>query len=226
MAESTPKSDVAMEVALSRLREMFLVGHLVPGEQIRQQEVADRLGVSRVPLREALNVLAKQGPLVHRPNQGYFVAKRLPIEQAQIRRMLELLENELMATIEFPDTDKMQRIQDLQDRMRVVATSDDWTPMLKLNKEFHFEIFGLSPYKLILEQVERLWGIADPYVFVKLSTPEARTRTLAEHDGLIAALRAENRSACIKVLDQHRSGRSEGISYELPAAVVELGSPQ
>ncbi len=216
MADNSARADGAMEMALSRLREMFLVGHLVPGEQIRQQEVADQLGVSRVPLREALNVLAKQGPLIHRPNQGYFVAKRLPIEQAQIRRMLELLENELMATIDFPDHEQLRHIQHLEDQMRALVTAEDWTPMLKLNREFHFAIFALSPYKLILEQVERLWGIADPYVVVKLSTPEARGRTVAEHDRLIAALRSEDRDACMAILDDHRSSRSEGISHELP----------
>ena len=89
--------------ALQQLRHMIVTGELTPGEQIRQQETADLLGVSRVPLREAMNVLANQGMLLHRPNQGYFVVKRAPGELAQIRRMMHALENELVKTSEWPD---------------------------------------------------------------------------------------------------------------------------
>jgi len=205
----------AVAVALSRLRDMVLCGELVPGEQVRQEQIAEQLGVGRAPLREALNVLAKQGPLVHRPNQGYFVAKRLPVEQAQIRRMLELLENELMASIEWPSAGQMKRMEELQDAMRRHVHAEHWTPMLKLNRQFHFEIFGLSPFKLILQQVDQLWTLADPYQVAKLSTAEARSRTIEEHDRLLDAIRAKDLKACMAVLDEHRSGRAEWVSHQL-----------
>ena len=82
MAEAAMRVEGAVAVALARLRDMFLNGQLLPGEQVRQEQIAEQLGVGRAPLREALNVLAKQGPLVHRPNQGYFVAKRLLAQAA------------------------------------------------------------------------------------------------------------------------------------------------
>lgn len=204
----------AVAVALARLRDMVLCGDLVPGEQVRQEQIAEQLGVGRAPLREALNVLAKQGPLIHRPNQGYFVAKRLPIEQAQIRRMLELLENELMASLEWPDAAGMKHMEELQDAMRAYVKAEHWAPMLKFNRQFHFEIFGLSPYKLILQQVDQLWTLADPYQLAKLSTEEARARTVEEHDRLLDAIRMKDRKACMAVLDEHRSGRSAWISHQ------------
>ena len=93
-------------------------GELNPGEQIRQEEMALKLAVSRVPLREALNVLADQGLLYHRPHQGYFVTKRDPGQYAQIRRMLHLLENELMATIAWPGPNDLDRLRDLNAQMQ------------------------------------------------------------------------------------------------------------
>ena len=57
----------AVERALQRLLMMIMCGELSPGEQIRQQKMAGQFGISRVPLREALNVLAQQSLLVHRP---------------------------------------------------------------------------------------------------------------------------------------------------------------
>lgn len=219
MNASTPvraKEDGAMDVALSRLHEMIVCGVLMPGEQIRQQEVAEQMGVSRVPLREALNVLAHQGLLLHRPYQGYFVAKRMPIELAQIRRMLQLLEGELMRSLRWPDEAALAELEALNADMTAHAAKEDWTPLLALNRLFHFKIFELSPYGLILDQVERLWAIADPFIANKLSVPEARARTTAEHVRLLDALRRKDRQACIAMLDEHRSGHATGLSFELP----------
>ncbi|MGJ7546278.1 GntR family transcriptional regulator [Variovorax sp. LT1R16] len=193
-----------MLIATARLRDLVLLGELAPGEQVRQEQIAELLGVGRAPLREALNVLAKHGPLVHKPNQGYFVAKRLPIEHAQIRRMLELLENELMGSLDWPDEKTLARLEQLHEAMCGYVEAEPWAPMLKLNRQFHFEIFGLSPFKLILQQVDQLWAVAEPYQAAKLSSVEARLRTVDEHRRLIEALRAQDRMAGVGVLDAHR----------------------
>src|SRR5437660_1315975 len=79
-ADKEGKGANAMKAALQVLKTMIVNGELSPGEQIRQEEMAEQLSVSRVPLREALNVLADQGLLFHRLHQGYFVTKRAPGE--------------------------------------------------------------------------------------------------------------------------------------------------
>jgi hypothetical protein len=103
-------------------------------------------------------------------------------------------------------------------RTRGHVESADWTPMLKLNRQFHFEMCGLSPFKFVLEQVDRLWTLAEPYTAAKLSTVDARRRTIAEHDELLGALSQRDRGRCLRILRLHRSGRAEGNSYELPVA--------
>jgi DNA-binding GntR family transcriptional regulator len=221
MAVNTSREDGALDVALSKLRELIVGGVLLPGEQIRQQEMAEQMGVSRVPLREALNVLASQGLLLHRPHQGYFVAKRLPIELAQIRRMLQMLEDELLRSLVWPDEECLAELQTLNDQMEVHAQQEDWMPLLSLNRQFHFRMFELSPYRLILDHVERLWDIAEPFISNKLTVPEARWRTCQEHRKMIEALRRRDRAACIALLDEHRSSHASGLHYELPAHVAD-----
>src|SRR4051812_47768033 len=125
-----PEKAKSMDRAIQHLRAKVVGGELLPGEQIRQQEMAEELGVSRIPLREALNVLADQGLLLHRPNSGYFVAKRAPNELAQIRRMLQLLEDELLRSLEWPDDETIERLKDLNARMHACAPSDDWTALV------------------------------------------------------------------------------------------------
>lgn len=214
LAGATPKAK-SMERALQYLRKKIANGDLFPGEQIRQQEMAEELGISRVPLREALNVLADQGLLLHRPNQGYFVVKRAPNELAQISRMLQLLEDELLKSIQWPDAERIGRLKALNQEMHRVSQSEDWAPMVRINREFHIQIFDLSPHKLILEEVKRLWALADMFIATKFSDRAARLRTCAEHDAIIGSLQVQDHDACIQVMRQHRASTASGLK-QLP----------
>lgn len=195
----------AMVRALDGLKGLIGSGQLSPGEQIRQEEMAQRLRVSRVPLREAMNVLADQGLLQHRPNQGYFVTKRTPSERAQITRMLHLLENELMTSLQWPEAHTLAELRTLNARMRDEVASDSPLRLVQLNRQFHFTIFGLSPHHLILAEVLRLWGLIEPILWVKFERAEARAQTVAEHDRLIDALAARDRERCAAEMHRHRS---------------------
>jgi DNA-binding GntR family transcriptional regulator len=210
-----PARAKAMEQALERLRSLIVSGELSPGEQIRQQEMADQLGFSRVPLREALNVLADQGLLLHRPHQGYFVAKRAPSELAQIRRMLQLLEDELLGAIEWPDPPVLKELKKLNQEMRKHATAAEWTPLMRKNREFHFRIFALSPHQIILDEVHRLWVLGEPFIALRMSSPEARLRTVEEHDEIIRTLEKRDRRLLVSAMDKHRASTSTGLPPEL-----------
>jgi len=212
---SHPQKAKSMERALQQLRAKVVSGDLSPGEQIRQQEMAEELGVSRVPLREALNVLADQGLLVHRPNSGYFVAKRAPNELAQIRRILQLLENELLASIDWPDAQCLEELRALNEQMRACIHAPDWTPLVRLNRGFHLKIYSLSPYKLILEEVKRLWALADVFIATKMADTGARMRTVEEHDRLIECLTRQDMSRCLEMMEIHRASTSSGLPPDI-----------
>lgn len=204
-----PKS---VEMVLQQIRAKIVSGDLHPGEQIRQHEMAEELGVSRMPLREALNVLAEQGLLMHRANAGYFVAKRAPNELVQIRRILQLLENELLDSLEWPDREYIQELRALNDQMCAYAMADDWSPLIRLNRDFHLKIFSLSPHKLILEEVKRLWALADLFISTKMANSQARLRTVEEHSQLIDCLQAQDRTRCKEAMELHRLSTAKGLS--------------
>jgi DNA-binding GntR family transcriptional regulator len=215
------KAQGAMGRALSQIKDMILNGELNPGEQIRQEEMALKLAVSRVPLREALNVLADQGLLYHRPHQGYFVTKRDPGQYAQIRRMLHLLENELMATIAWPDTEELNRLRQLNEQMQHCVDAADIQQLIEWNQQFHFAIFGLSPNRLIMDEVVRLWALIEPGMWDKFDTQAQRQQTLIEHEQLIQALAEQDRAACVAQMEQHRYSPEAGMPIELPGVVIE-----
>lgn len=215
------KAQGAMGRALRQIKDMIVNGELNPGEQIRQEEMALKLAVSRVPLREALNVLADQGLLYHRPHQGYFVTKRDPGQFAQIRRMLHLLENELMATIAWPGPEDLQRLNDLNAQMKSCVDATDTQQLIELNQQFHFAIFSLSPNRLIMDEVTRLWALIEPGMWDKFDTHRQRIQTLLEHERLIQALAEQDRAACVAQMEQHRYSPEDGIPIELPGVLIE-----
>ncbi len=215
------KAQGAMGRALRQIKDMIVSGELNPGEQIRQEEMALKLAVSRVPLREALNVLADQGLLYHRPHQGYFVTKRDPGQFAQIRRMLHLLENELMATIAWPGTEELNRLRHLNAQMQHCVDAADIQQLIELNQQFHFAIFSLSPNRLIMDEVARLWALIEPGMWDKFDTHAQRLQTLMEHDQLILALTEQDRASCVAQMEQHRYSPEAGMPLELPGVVIE-----
>lgn len=205
------RDGVAVTDAVEALRYRVVSGALSPGEQIRQEEAADILGVSRAPVREALRVLADQGLLEHRTHVGYFVKKRTASELQQIYLMLDFLERKVMESIEEPSGDVVDRLVGLNREMADHVDAEDWSPMIDLNRRFHFEIFRLSPLNVVIEELERLWTIAASYIAQKYSTREMRQRTVDEHDDLIAALSPLDLALADKVLAQHRSQRDRRL---------------
>ncbi|CAM5462551.1 GntR family transcriptional regulator [Eoetvoesiella caeni] len=220
------KATGAMNRALQGIKALIISGDLSPGEQVRQEEMAEQLNVSRVPLREALNVLADQGLLFHRPHQGYFVTKRAQGEYAQIRRMLHLLESELMLSIRWPDDALLYTLRKLNAEMRVCVEQADIQRLIEINREFHFWVFSLSPNNLILEEVRRLWSMLEPPMWNKFERAEDRQSTLLEHDRLIAALEACDRSRCMAELERHRYSPESGMPIELPGAAPDMPEPR
>lgn len=192
---------------MDEIRYRIVSGSLAAGEQLRQEEMARELDISRAPVREALRALADQGLLEHRVHSGYFVKKRPAAELRQIYRMLAFLEGLVMEEIHSAPPEVLERLRDLNNEMRSYVPADDWSPMVDLNRRFHFEIFRLSPLNVVLEELNRLWTIAAPYIAQKYATEVMRERTVAEHDGLIEALELSDTALVNERLAEHRSQR-------------------
>jgi len=198
------KPGVSVDRVVAAVLARIASGELNPGEQLRQEDLAEELGVSRVPVREALHALAEQRVLVHQKHRGFFVAKRNAHEVAQFARMLELIEDDLLASIRWPTAEELTRLHALNDRLLEVAEDYDVAETAALNREFHFAIFGLSPHSIMVEELERLWRLAHPYILADMITPDSRRARVAEHKALIERLEREDRPGVIEALARHR----------------------
>ena len=189
--------------AVETLRRRILHCEFMPGQQIRQDEMAATLGVSRVPLREALRVLAGEGLLVYRPRQGYFVAKLSADQFRQIVFLLDYLETELIRTARWPTDEELRQLRDVNARVFEAAKAADLATVTDLNRQLHFTVFRLSPQEFLLAEAERLWKLAQPYRLLHVASSDLN-RSARQHEELIDTLAAHDRGLCLRISSDHR----------------------
>jgi DNA-binding GntR family transcriptional regulator len=223
MADGTSSEPQQLTLeAAAQIRGLIIDRVLLPGEKIRQVELAERLGVSRSPLREALRTLESEGVVTYETNRGYVIARLGEEDLVQIFRMRGLLEAEMLRTITRPGPDVLLQLKDLNDTMMAAIDVRDVAKLLRSNREFHFTIFELSPLNQFRREVERLWQLSEGYSAQWWwRMPEARTRINAEHKSIIAALRKFDLDRLVDLCDAHRIG---GFDRTVTGATQVLAS--
>ena len=143
------------------LREKILAGAMAPGERIRQEELAEEFGASRIPVREALRILVTDGLVTMVSNTGAWVSSLSQaecIEQYLIRERIEpLLLRESMAHLNSSD---IMRLSELTTEME---SSSDVATFMKLDREFHLLAYSSAPNGTLAEIIHRLWNTTQHY---------------------------------------------------------------
>src|ERR1700756_1544053 len=193
--------------AAAQIRGLIIDRVLLPGEKIRQVELAERIGVARSPLREALRTLESEGVVTYEINRGYVVARVGDEDLAQIYRMRELLEDELLRTVQRPSAEVLAGLKDLNEKMMVAIDERNVAEVLRYNREFHFTIFDLSSLNQFCREVCRLWQMSEGYSAAWWwRQPEARKRINAEHKAIISSLRKFDLDRLVEICATHRPG--------------------
>lgn len=190
--------------AYLQLRRWIQSAELSPGVRLDQEDLAARLGVSRVPIRQALVKLEADGLVTSRPHIGATVA---PVSLADAedvyasRRVLESMLADAGALRIEPTT--LTDLQDLLDRQRQALSEGDNPRFLELDREFHQTIYQSSGYVRSLELVDRLRDLSDRYVAVFLGSVDRAHVALDEHQRILDALKVANGEAAAQATQEH-----------------------
>ncbi len=170
------------------LREAILRGDLRPGDRIRQEEVAERFGASRLPVREALRMLEAEGLTEHETHKGARVPRLSQHEVEVIYQMRERLEPlALVESLAALDSGALDRIEGVQLRIEANGDVDEF---LELDREFHMLTYTGCTIDPLMWMVRRLWNSTQHYrrAFVQLSGPGRMWVVNAEHRLIMDAL--------------------------------------
>jgi DNA-binding GntR family transcriptional regulator len=170
------------------LRHAILSGEIRPGEWIRQEEVAERLGSSRLPVREALRILEAEGLTEHERHRGARVPSLSLHEVDVIYRMREQLEQLAIAESipHLTDAD-LRRMEEIQAR---IEQDTDVATFLELDREFHLRSYTGCRIEQLTGTVTRLWNATAHYrrSFMTLTGPGRQWVVNAEHRLLLDAV--------------------------------------
>jgi DNA-binding GntR family transcriptional regulator len=167
-------------------------GDLRPGDRISEAAIAQRLGISRGPVREAFSRLAHEGLMVHKPRSGNFIARLTPEDLDDIRDARALLESHAAARACLRmSVEKLDTLREIARALEVAARVRYWTEAASLNAKFHQTVVTFSGSTMLL----RLWQAMDPLAWLLASAvparkPHAAEDTAARHQRLIDALAA------------------------------------
>jgi len=213
----------AQEAVLAEMRRAIVSGELKPGEPIRQEALAERLGVSRVPVREALKILQGEGQVEYQPHRGYSVTRLDLDDLREVYRIRQLLETEA-ARISVPALSDAE-IKALSEAARDVDLAgdiEDYVVMSEANRRFHFLLVEGAGMNRLTHLVRILWDATDVYRSFYYTDVSNRYRVRAEHAGIVQAAAARDTERVVALLDEHRQHAID----EITGAIARDDGPQ
>jgi DNA-binding GntR family transcriptional regulator len=204
-AAAPPSPGTIAQHAVEGLRRALISGDLAPGDRIGQEQIADSLGVSLAPVREALAVLEQEGQVTYLPRRGYFVTE-LDVEDLReiygLRALLE--ERAVRRTLPLLDDDALERVVIAARDCVEAADGADVAAELGANRRFHFGLLESPGQDHTLRLIRLLWDSTETYRAMYYNAPEARREAIDAHDRIIDAARAHDADRLVAELDRHR----------------------
>ena len=195
----------AQERMLEALRSDVLTGALQPGEQVVQEVIAEQHGVSRVPVREALQTLTSEGLITHLPHRGYFVTRLSIPDLLEVYRLRQILETEALAEgIPVLTDADVAAIEHLAESVDSAAAGRDLPALTAANRDFHFAMFDASGMPRLSRMLRQLWDASDVYRALYFQQAVNRDRVAQEHAAMLDAIRRRDLDATIRLHDEHR----------------------
>jgi len=220
--DNTDESKSASERVAAYLRTAILDGSIAPGTRIRQEEIAERLGASRLPVREALRMLELEGLTELEVNKGARVPRLDPEEFAVVYQMRERLEPlaliESMPHLGDADLDALDDIQN-----RIAASDGDIVEFLTLDREFHLRSYSGCQFAQLLSNVTRLWNATQHYrrTFMLMDTAHRRQVVNAEHGLILDSIRRQDPVDAERYLTGHIRRTRIELMTALEERIVE-----
>jgi DNA-binding GntR family transcriptional regulator len=206
------------------LREKIISGALPAGSRIDQNAVAEELGVSRMPVREALRQLDAEGFVELISHRGALVAKLSEDEIIEIYEMRSVLAGlaSRLAVPEFTD-ETIEELERLASAMET-ADPDQW---IELNDTFHMKIEEPCGAKRLLALIERLTQQCRPYLRISVHMVHTQQSAKAEHERILDACRKRQPIELEAAVRDHLASAGQVVaSFVGHARAAEIGEPR
>ncbi|WP_197334467.1 GntR family transcriptional regulator [Ralstonia syzygii] len=197
-----------VELVINAIRRQILSGELAPGEPLRQEALAEELGVSRLPIREAISRLEAEGMLNVVPHKGAYVCA---LSVSEIQETFEIRQR--LEPWIFVEAIPRMTERDFETAERIVAAMDtaadsEWG---HLNWQLHETLYTPAQREMTLAMLKRLHEKADRYFRLQVVNVPIRKQAHEEHMELIRISRDRNLARAEELLADHLRVAAEQI---------------
>jgi DNA-binding GntR family transcriptional regulator len=198
-----------------RLRSLILENHLPSGARLVQSEIADKLGVSRTPVREALQELASEGLVRLLPYRGAVVSEVSLADLEELYAVRIALEGySVNLAAQLITDEQLEELETYLHRMHTALEQGEISTLMELNFQFNSALFAASKQSLLCEAAIKAMRAANRYRRFHFSVERLAAAAIAEHWELLAVLRKRDSEAAER-LDRHQAARSIAALREL-----------
>jgi DNA-binding GntR family transcriptional regulator len=217
---SIPRATLHDQVAY-RLRELLVEGAIAPGAKLNERALAERLNISRTPLREAIKMLAAEGLVELLPNRGAVavsLSEQDVLDTFEVMAGLEGLSGELAAQ-RITDAE-LAEIKALHYEMLAAHTRRDLSAYYRLNAQIHKAINQAAKNPVLQSTYTQVNARLQALRF-RSNQDEAKWKNaVKEHEQMVAALSQRDGAALRSVLVQHLHNKRDVVVAQLRAAAA------
>ncbi|NMB46955.1 MAG: GntR family transcriptional regulator [Firmicutes bacterium] len=200
------------DIVFETLREAIIAGQLRPGERLMEVQIAEELGVSRTPVREAIRKLELEGFVIMVPRKGAYVSD-MSIKDVtdvfEIRRALEGLAAELAA--ERMTEDELEELERLLVRTAETTARLDVLSTVDMDTGFHQVIYEASRNEKLSNMLYHLREQIQRFRTQSLSRPGRLRRVLIEHQGIVDALKQRDTDLARQLAEGHIDNAEDAL---------------
>ncbi|MDO4489249.1 MAG: GntR family transcriptional regulator [Eubacteriales bacterium] len=204
------------ELVFTTLKKAIIKGELQPGDRLMELQLAEKMGVSRTPIREAIHKLAKEGLVTLIPRKGAEVAG---ISGKTLRDVLQVRTNlEIMAFKLAYENITPEQLKELDERRIAfdnAADGEDTILMAELDENFHFVIYDAAGNNKLREILANLKESMYRYRLEYLKSHKYRDVLKDEHKAMVESLRDRNLEKGLVMIERHIDNQEKAVLLKL-----------
>lgn len=204
------------DVVFNTLRQAILKGELEPGERLMEIQLADRLGVSRTPIREAIRKLELEGLVLMIPRKGAEVAKiseKSLRDVLEVRRSLEELAIEL--AIQRMTEEDMQTLVNAQEAFRQAVQEGDAMTIAETDEHYHDVIYNGTNNSRLVQMLNNLREQMYRYRLEYIKDSDKRQILVVEHDLILKAIQEHRVTEAKTAIREHIDNQEITVSKNI-----------
>ena len=200
------------DVVFNTLRQAILRGELKPGERLMEIQPANKLGVSRTPIREAIRKLELEGLVLMIPRKGAEVAEiteKSLRDVLEVRRALEELAVELVC--EKITDEQIQDLKDAAEEFKESLKDGDITRIAEADVKFHDVIYMATDNQKLIQLLNNLREQMYRYRVEYLKRSDFHQQLIDEHEEIIETIESGQKDRAVQVVCQHVDNQVEAV---------------